>query len=81
MAKIKTKAKLKSKTSSASSLVALAVLLSVHLELVSMRADAFQCQSEGFFVKPEDCKRFVRCVDQWQRGQLTAHQFSCPPGK
>lgn len=41
----------------------------------------YQCQSEGFHVNPADCARFVRCVDQFQNGHLTAYHFSCPAGK
>ena len=41
----------------------------------------YQCRSEGFHVNPADCARFVRCVDQWQSGHLTAFHFSCPAGE
>lgn len=41
----------------------------------------FQCQSEGFFVDPNDCSKFVRCVDTWQSGKFQVYNFDCPDGK
>lgn len=41
----------------------------------------FQCQSEGFFVDPNDCSKFVRCVDTWQTGRFQVYNFDCPDGK
>lgn len=41
----------------------------------------FQCRSEGFFVDPNDCSKFVRCVDTWQTGRFQVYTFDCPDGK
>lgn len=41
----------------------------------------FQCQSEGFFVDPNDCSKFIRCVDTWQTGKFQVYNFDCPDGK
>ena len=41
----------------------------------------FQCASEGFFVDPNDCSKFVRCVDTYQTGRFQVYTFDCPDGK
>lgn len=44
-------------------------------------AQQYTCSSEGFHVNPNDCKKFIRCVDQWQNGNLIAYHFTCAPGE
>jgi hypothetical protein len=39
---------------------------------------AFECKEEGFFVNPDDCSLFYRCVDN--DGMLTKFDFQCGPG-
>jgi hypothetical protein len=41
----------------------------------------FQCSSEGFFVDPNDCSKFVRCVDTYQTGRFQVYTFDCPDGE
>ena len=41
----------------------------------------FNCPAEGFFVDPNDCSRFVRCVDTYQTGRFQVYNFNCPDGE
>ncbi|MFS0513716.1 chitin binding peritrophin-A domain-containing protein [Nostoc sp. UIC 10607] len=42
---------------------------------------AGKCTSEGFFVNPEDCTKFFRCVDFSQDGKsFTKFDFDCGEG-
>lgn len=41
----------------------------------------YPCQSEGFFVNPNDCSKFVRCVDSYNTGRFQVYSFDCPDGK
>lgn len=59
-------------------LLALAVVLANCLAIVYGQQ---QCQSEGFFVDPNDCSKFIRCVDTWQTGKFQVFNFDCPDGK
>ncbi|MFN6447185.1 MAG: chitin binding peritrophin-A domain-containing protein [Nostoc sp. DedSLP05] len=36
------------------------------------------CQEEGYFPNPEDCTKFIRCVDD--EGSLVRYNFDCGPG-
>lgn len=47
----------------------------------AQQANGYQCQSEGFHVNPNDCAKFVRCVDQFLNGRLTPFHFCCPAGE
>ncbi|MBD2518571.1 chitin binding domain-containing protein [Nostoc sp. FACHB-973] len=40
---------------------------------------AGECVAEGFFVNPNDCKKFYRCVD-FGDGKFTKFDFDCGPG-
>lgn len=52
------------------------------MSLLAKSAQTYQCQSEGFHVDPNDCGKFIRCVDHSQSGgHLSAYFFSCPAGK
>lgn len=61
------------------------ILLALSVALVqlasSVHGQQFQCQSEGFFVDPNDCSKFVRCVDTFQSGRYQVFKFDCPAGK
>lgn len=61
------------------------ILLALSVALVQLASFAdgqqFQCQSEGFFVDPNDCSKFVRCVDTFQSGRFQVFKFDCPAGK
>jgi hypothetical protein len=39
------------------------------------------CTREGFYRNPDDCTKFYRCIDLWQKGQqFTVFNFNCPAG-
>lgn len=62
-------------------LLLLAAVLANLALLGAGQGQQFQCQSEGFFVDPNDCSKFVRCVDTWQTGKFQVYNFDCPDGK
>ncbi|CAH0701195.1 unnamed protein product [Spodoptera exigua] len=39
----------------------------------------YQCSSEGFFADPNNCKKFIRCVNN-DKGGYTKYEFSCGDG-
>lgn len=57
------------------------VLVLTNLIATFSNAQQYPCQSEGFFVDPNDCSKFVRCVDTWQTGKFQVYNFDCPDGK
>lgn len=61
------------------SLAALTTLL-VGLSIGGARAQS-QCSAEGFFVDPNDCSKFIRCVDTYQTGRFQVYTFDCPEGE
>lgn len=63
-------------------LVALVLVLTNLIATFSnAQRQQYPCQSEGFFVDPNDCSKFVRCVDTWQTGKFQVYNFDCPDGK
>lgn len=61
-------------------LLALTAALVV-VNCASVAYGQYQCQSEGFFVDPNDCSKFIRCVDTYQSGRFQVYNFDCPDGK
>lgn len=62
-------------------LVAITLVLANLITTFSIAQQQFRCQSEGFFVDPNDCSKFVRCVDTWQTGKFQVYNFDCPDGE
>lgn len=54
------------------------VLVVIVLAAAAQGEAAFECKEEGFFVNPDDCSLFYRCVDY--DGTLTKFDFQCGPG-
>ncbi|XP_030020551.2 serine-rich adhesin for platelets [Manduca sexta] len=40
---------------------------------------SYECMSEGFHANPQDCRKFIRCVDNG-KGTFTKYDFSCGEG-
>lgn len=62
-------------------LLALATTLIVATVVNVTSGQQFQCTNEGFFVDPNDCSKFIRCVDTYQTGRFQVYTFDCPDGK
>lgn len=62
-------------------LLALSTVLVVVSSSVLVANGQYQCQGEGFFVDPNDCSKFIRCVDTYQSGRFQVYNFDCPDGK
>lgn len=60
------------------SFVAVTLIVSLTISHASGQS---QCSSEGFFVDPNDCSKFIRCVDTYQTGRFQVYTFDCPDGK
>lgn len=58
-----------------------ALLASLAATMVEGLQQQYPCQAEGFFVDPNDCSKFVRCVDTYQSGRFQVYNFDCPDGK
>lgn len=61
--------------------LALASLVGLVAPVRALQQPEFPCQAAGFFADPNDCSKFVRCVDTYQSGSFQVYHFDCPDGE
>ena len=77
-----------SPSSSSSARVALVTVVIVSVALTSVRALAtseppffYDCEDEGFFPHPKDCRKYFWCLDSGPANLgIVPHAFTCPSG-